>query len=83
MRSISLSILSIALFSLPLAADENDEIAFEEQSVCEECQEECPQHYFHHRAARPTEEEEELYREVTESHWPGKREDTLIERMTH
>lgn len=81
MRAYSLIWIALAA-ALPLYADSDEEIAFEEALIeAEDCKEGC-----HHRYHLPTpysDGEERMYHEQTESYWPGKREDTLLDQIIH
>jgi hypothetical protein len=40
----------------------------------------CQRHYLMRR--RPSDEEERTYKKLTESYWPGKRQDSIIDEVT-
>lgn len=65
----------IALCAGSSYADECCDVAFEENE-CVEVEGEVRCHR-HHRAPRPTPEEEQFWEERTESSWPAKRENFI------
>lgn len=71
----------LAFCSLSLFGEE--EIAFEDPPPMDEM--ECPNGHSCRRYRLPcyNAEEEKFYEDRTEAHWPGKREDTLLEKLTH
>lgn len=74
-------VLSAMMMGSPLAADECDDIAFEEKTCVEgECE---VKHRHHYHLPEYNPEEEHMWQERSDASWAGKRDDNFIDSFLH